>query len=507
MNIRFFIKVIVVIYLFIISAVEVNAAQKNIEDYLKLIEKAYKEQNLPNMINYYEEMLAVYDELKGDKELKPKYMYEYGMYLTYSGSYDKAIKTILNVIKLIEGNDNQKEIRARCSMQLGLIYFFQEQWDTALEHYLRAEKLATDINNKMGQSIAKNNIGNIYQKKKRFEEAIEQYNETLELQKEIRDSATICNTLYNLGSCYRLLNDSKRAEQYFKDAHKIAEIINDSEIVALSLIEMGIMAENAEWIEQSIDMVRRSGHKQVLCEAYSVNAELKVKLGDYKAAFYNAKQAAELSDSLFKAETVRQLNDFSVKYKTKEYESEIAIYKMRIKYIIIIALLSSILITIVYRIQRKSNNRLKEINMLKDRFMRVVSHDIKNPLISQKMLLELMVNNMDCLKYEDIKNQCDDLLRSSGALLNLLNNLLNWSQIESKTLPYNPTKIDLFTLVKEIEEIFHITLHQKNIVINSNVEPQSIAYGDFNMILTILRNLIFNALKYSHINSSISLEV
>ncbi len=485
----------------------VGYATPQINTYLDRIETAEREQNLPAMVDAYKELLDNYDKIGADKEQMPKYMFEYGMYLSYSGEYDEAIGVILETIKLTEGVESQKETRARCSMQLGLIYFFEEQWDVALEHYLKAEELATDIDNKLGMSIAKNNIGNIYQKKKNYVRAVDHYNETLELQESVRDSATICNTLYNLGSCYERLDDMELAEEYYREAYEISNKINDSEIEALSIIKLGINEANTEWIERGIDVVKRSGHRQVLAEAYNAYSRIKAEDGDYKTAYENAVNARDLSDSLFAQESTRQLNEFSVKYKTQEAEAETAIYKTRLNFTFVISVLVVLLLSVIYIISRKSNKRLQELNRLKDRFMRVISHDIKNPLTSQKTVLELMVNNIDYLRADDIKTQCNDLLRSSGSLLNLLHNLLNWSQIESKTLRYAPTNIDLYMITSEIKEAFNIALQQKNITTQITVAENTIAYADHNMISTILRNLIYNAMKYSHAGGTILLSV
>ncbi len=485
----------------------VGYATPQINTYIERIETAEHEQNLPTVVTTYKELLDNYDKIGGDKEQMPRYMFEYGMYLSYSGEYDKAIGVILKVIELTEGVENQKETRARCSMQLGLIYFFEEQWDTALEHYLRAEKLATEIDNKLGMSIAKNNIGNIYQKKREYDKAIENYNATLELQKTVKDSATICNTLYNLGSCYDQLNNTELTKRYYTESYEIASKINDSEIKSLSLVKLGIMDNNAEWIEQGIDAVKRSGHRQVLAEAYSAYSKLKADEGDYKTAYENAVNARELSDSLFAQESTRQLNDFTVKYRTQEAKAEAAIYKTRLYFTIIVSVLVVLLLTVTYIISHKSNRRLKELNKLKDRFMRIISHDIKNPLMSQKTVLELMVNNIDYLRAEDIKLQCNDLLRSSGSLLNLLHNLLNWSKIESKTLRYNPTNVDICMIVSEMKEDFNIALAQKEVTIESTIKENTIAFADHNMICSVLRNLLYNALKYSHVGGNILVSI
>ncbi len=481
------------------------AQSPTLDSYLARIEQAQAEQNLPEMLEAYEGLLSDYEALGGDPLLKPRYLFERALYLSYSGQYDQAIAIIMEVIELTERDKSQIETRARCFMQLGLIYFFQEHWDRALEHYLKAEELALESGSLLGQSIAKNNIGNVYQKKFQYAEAIDYYNESLALQESVQDSATICNTIYNIGSCYEELGVPEVAVRNFEEARQIAARIGDREIEALSMIHEGVLKESAKLIEQSIDIVKQTGHRQVLVDAYHTYARLKAESGDFRAAYYNVIEAEVLSDSLLRAESIEQLNDFTVRYKAAEHEAEAAIYRVRLNAAIIIFVVILLLGYLVYRVQRKSNRRLREVNVLKDKFMRVVSHDIKNPLISQRTVLELMVNNMEYLQSDDIKTQCHDLLRSSGSLLDLLYNLLSWSQIESKTIRYVPTRVDLHTICQEVQEMFFITLHKKQLQLIIDVAPNTLAFGDYNMISTILRNLVNNALKYSHPESVVRL--
>ncbi len=489
----------------ILTLISFELQASGLDESLKKIEDATNAQNLGGVITAYEELLANYDDLGGELEKLPVYKIQYAQFLTYAARYNEAINILLGVIEEIEENPRQEEILARCYMQMGMIYFFTEQWDDALYHYHRSENLATKLDLPLGMSIAKINIGNIYQKKFDYDSAIRYYNDCLEIQQSIGDSSTICNAIYNLGTCYEELGDEQKAYSYFERSHRIASNINDSEIRALSLSYLGLLRDNAEQIEEGISIVEASGHRQVLLDAYRALGRLKSQKGQFEEAYDFVHKADILSDTIFKAESIRQLNDFSIKQKEIEREARVTIMQT-IFYSVGSALVLGLgLLFLIIQAKIRTNRRLRELNLLKDKFVQVISHDIKNPLQSQRSVLELILSNIDNLNPTQIRELCDNLLNSSRALLELLYNLLNWSQLETKTIRYTPVNVDLSAVVREIMEIYQIPLNQKKIRVEVTIGENTIVHGDYNMISTIIRNILGNAIKFSSSGDTITL--
>lgn len=125
----------------------------------------------------------------------------YCIILSYAGDYSKAIATLNEAA---ERNHRQptpdKEIEAKIYMQFGVINFFQKRFDDALFYYRKSEAIAVSTKNKMGISIAKNNIANVYQKKGEYRQAIDSYRKCIKIQEELQDTATLANTLTSISA-------------------------------------------------------------------------------------------------------------------------------------------------------------------------------------------------------------------------------------------------------------------------------------------------------------------
>lgn len=157
-----------------------------------------------------------------------------------------------------------------------------------------------------------------------------------------------------------------------------------------------------------------------------------------------------------------------------------------------------------YKTLIKSEQRLRELNATKDKFFSIIAHDLKNPfndLMGFTQLLALNIEKYDKSKIEQFVNI---IHQSSKLAYNLLENLLDWSRSQTGTLKFNPEKIPINKLVDENIDLLESTARNKSIQIYSEFDKELFAFADKNMVRTIIRNLISNAIKYTnqggHIN-------
>ncbi len=80
---------------------------------------------------------------------------------------------------------------------------------------------------------------------------------------------------------------------------------------------------------------------------------------------------------------------------------------------------------------------------------------------------------------------------------NLLNNLLDWSRSQTNRIRFEPTGIDVCKVVKSVFKLYKLNAHEKNLHLHNHVSQGTMVYGDQNMVSTILRNLISNAIKFT----------
>lgn len=147
---------------------------------------------------------------------------------------------------------------------------------------------------------------------------------------------------------------------------------------------------------------------------------------------------------------------------------------------------------------------LRELNATKDKMFSVISHDLRAPLGGIKSMLDLIYEDHS-EKKEIPKKSLDSLKNAADQTYNLLENLLYWSRSQRGSLVNNPELINIYDLVLENIELLRTMSKNKNIEIINNVDEDIYGYADRNMIKTVLRNLIINAIKFTGENGRVSL--
>lgn len=149
------------------------------------------------------------------------------------------------------------------------------------------------------------------------------------------------------------------------------------------------------------------------------------------------------------------------------------------------------------RILQATSQRLLELNKTKDKFMSLIAHDLRNPLNAIKGFTELLIEDFSLISDGEKKQYLNTISNSSSELLRLLDDLLVWSRTQMGTISFNPEVIEVDIIVNEALIISQASALKKGIRLVSKVEAGKTVYADANMVRTILRNLIGNAVKFS----------
>ncbi|OYY12213.1 MAG: hypothetical protein B7Y66_00205 [Sphingobacteriia bacterium 35-36-14] len=149
------------------------------------------------------------------------------------------------------------------------------------------------------------------------------------------------------------------------------------------------------------------------------------------------------------------------------------------------------------------NRMLEADNKTKDKLLSIISHDLRNPLVNTKGILNLV--NQGMVPEDQAKQLLLQLETQYMGTTSLLDNLLFWlkGQMAGKNL--DRSNVVIFQLVKGLEDEHKMLLVRKNIAFNNALHPQMFVLADKEMIRIVLRNLISNAIKFTPENGSIDI--
>lgn len=149
---------------------------------------------------------------------------------------------------------------------------------------------------------------------------------------------------------------------------------------------------------------------------------------------------------------------------------------------------------------------LQDLNSTKDKFFSIIAHDLKTPFTSILAFSDLLQKNAVKFSPVKIEQMALSIRKSAQNAYSLLENLLSWSRLQTGALLPKPELIDARHLMKENAELFSSLSMLKEISIEFSEESSGQVYSDRQMLNTVLRNLISNAVKFSHTNSKIILK-
>jgi PAS domain S-box-containing protein len=152
---------------------------------------------------------------------------------------------------------------------------------------------------------------------------------------------------------------------------------------------------------------------------------------------------------------------------------------------------------------RLSEIKLRELNATKDKFFSIIAHDLMNPFNAMLGFTRLLIETLKAKKLEEGLHFASIIDHSSHRIFDLFQNLLIWSRSQSGQITYNPSPVKVIELVMNaINVLKDVALH-KNIEIEIELNKEDAVVVDQNMIATVLRNLVSNAIKFSSEGSKI----
>lgn len=146
---------------------------------------------------------------------------------------------------------------------------------------------------------------------------------------------------------------------------------------------------------------------------------------------------------------------------------------------------------------------LKQINDTKDKFVSIIAHDVRTPIVALIGYAEILSNDIEELQKAEIKEFASSIVDISKQTIGLLTNLLEWSRLQTGRIEFHPTKVNAFNIAENTLALLTSNAEQKNISIINKLGKETTVFADENMMQSIFNNLVTNAIKFTNKNGQI----
>ncbi|NJK84595.1 MAG: sensor histidine kinase [Bacteroidales bacterium] len=419
---------------------------------------------------------------------------EVGKIYSLTGNFDKALFYYEKSLYLNKKLNQVNEIASNYS-NIGRLYILKDNVDTGLSHLLVAYMIADSLGNNSEMIELLNNIGNGYLKIKKYREALGTFSRELQLSQKEKNNFTIARAYYNLGNTLFLSNDY------------VASLKN---------------------INHSLELAKSGNFNKILQDAEFILSMLYEEAGNFEAAYLHHKEYKNYSDSILNEAMLKQIADIQAKYdlNAKEKENQLLrlqnqeiqkTFRQKNKAIIISLILIGVFMTNLFLLLRankkyrilnrklsEQSEQLKELNQQKDRFFSFVVHNLNNPFNTVWGFSELLQKYAEQHDTEKMIRYSKYIYDSSGGIRQILSNLLEWTSLQKGNYEYNPSKIELESLIKDTLELNSRVAAVKDISLSCDQVVNKYAYADRQMVYTILQNIISNAIQFTPANGKIN---
>lgn len=450
----------------------------------------------------------------------------------------EALSYYLAALKISEEVRDTHNIPMRL-VNVGRAQMSDLNYIQAKNYFFRAIKASEGVHNSNALSFAMYNLGRSYYETNRIDSAKIYYEKALELENASIHSQNKREILASLAEIYEKYKNYVLADAYLNESLAVSKSSEDHKMEITCLAKLSKLKQNQNDWQAAIRYAElclfKADSIHVLSsmnEAYFALAQSYAGAKNFEKAYNYQLRYKETSDSILILKKSAQMQEMQTLYEVAKKETEnellrnaqaekdkrIHIQWAIIAFISIIIVFVGFLSASLYRSRKREavvnqelqekNALLEEINIVKDKLFSIIGHDLRAPINSLKSLLDLLTSNI--VSEEQARMLFGKLIKEVNYTSDLLENLLQWAKSQLQGMKVNPQKIDIQEIIYKTMELLQGIADKKEIKIHNEIDTSIWAMADEEMIKTVIRNLLANALKFTpakgvvHINSQIT---
>ncbi len=504
--------------------------------------------NWEEAIKNLEDAIVIYKQLKDTTSLVGSYL-NLGVLYSYGTQQVKGLEYIINAKNLAEKKGDRFGL-PEAYTNIGSYYEYLKEYRGAFRYYSKALEIEEEENETDNISMSNIALGYINIKLKNLDGALQNLEQARKLLPQIEDLHRETEVLILFAYYYIEVDNLAEAEVTIQKADSMKNEQKFERLNAdLSYLSGKIYLKRKQYqkalfeFDKAISFSNNLQKYDLLNDIYTDKAEAHAMLGQFEKA-YEMQVLKNRSNELLQPNKIAQvLGEFEREELLKEERAQQKLeqeleaektrsnkYRERVQ--LQVTAFSSVLLIILliivsyYAILRKKHaqmlrenyntinrqkvmleknfnqlaedeKKLKKLNATKDKFFSIIAHDLKNPFNVMIGISDLIRTNADIKHTKEFEAMIDGMFQAATSGYNLLENLLEWSRTQTDNIQFSPENFPMEKIFLANKMLFKEAAHTKNISISwpsANVE----VYADYNMVNFIFRNLMNNAIKFSH---------
>ncbi|CAN5349120.1 hypothetical protein BH23BAC1_BH23BAC1_08530 [soil metagenome] len=404
---------------------------------------------------------------------------------------------------------NDERQLAKNYNNLGINFKHQEQPDSALYYLFKSKEIKEKNGDIGGVAISVYNIGDLYLEMEKFTEAIDNFNQTLKISEELGIREGFYYAYQGLGKAYLKSGQKDKAWSYFQKVKEITDQLNNPELnIAAGEMFYNYYKETGNFSKALSEL------EELQVKKDSINKLLRDK-GFTELRIVYEKELSEAETRILQAQQADDKAIIAFQKKVEYLLFTLAgllvitllillfFYKQR-KIMLLQEKMANVKLHEQYVFLEQQEKKLEEVNQMKDKIFSVLGHDLRSPLNSILVFIQMLERN-DLSPDQKIK-YLDQLKNETGHTLKTLENILAWSRLQSNDKIVSRKEINIELLFSDISNLYQPLAAHKSIKLWFRHNSSRKLIGDQNQIQSVVANLVSNAIKFSPPNETIIVE-
>ena len=447
----------------------------------------------------------------------------------------------------------------QCYLNIGSLYYDLGEYDMAENYFYQALETFTEAKFEKGIASALFSLGNSTRENKQYSKSLDFFNRSLGIRTRIGDVNGIALTNMGIGKLY---NDQKMYSQALGKLTLALDLMRQigdpyqegAVLMAMVSSKMGIgeLQEAEELALNVVELLKSIDSKSGMVLSLKLLSEIAKRQGDIPEAYRYQSERLAIEESIELEETARDLMMIDFKRIRSENENlqkdNTLISTKNVSYLKTIGVTSVMLFLVVvlwilaYRtsLDRKRTNKvlqsqsaeiitinnalevlnielttqmklttfqnaeLEKLNRVKTKFFSIISHDLRSPLATLKMLFSLYRSgDLNESEVKDVMERLEDATLTTSAFLD---NLLEWSRSQLDGVIVKPVHFQAKNVIDENIALIAATVKLKDLLMTNKVNSTVNVFADPNMISVVIRNLLSNSVKFCQSGDKITVD-